>query len=81
MVVSSVISWLTSAAMKLNAITKNCKYKRFYEEHFIPIVMEMHSVPGRDMDHFIMEVPIFSMIDDKRSFILVFLLSIFQAIC
>jgi hypothetical protein len=49
-VASSVISRPTSAAVKLSAITKICKYRRLHEgHHFILMVMEVHSAPGRDM--------------------------------
>jgi len=36
------------------------------------MVMEMHNVPGHDMDRFIMEMPIFSMIDDRKVIYLYF---------
>jgi hypothetical protein len=55
-VASNVISWLTSVTMKLSAITKIHKYKRFHEgHHFIPMAMEVHNAPKHDMDHFIKE--------------------------
>jgi hypothetical protein len=42
--------------MKLSAITKIHKYKRFHEgHHFIPMAMEVHNAPKHDMDHFIKE--------------------------
>jgi hypothetical protein len=55
-VVSNVISWLASVAMKFNAIVKIRKYKKFHHEHhFISMAMEMHGAPECDMDHFIRE--------------------------
>jgi hypothetical protein len=54
--VSSVISQLASAVVKLNTIAKFCKYRRLHERHhFILMTMEVHGTPGRDMDHFIRE--------------------------
>ncbi len=42
--------------MKLNAISKIHKYRRFHEEHhFIQMTMEVHNTPMRNMDHFIMK--------------------------
>jgi hypothetical protein len=42
--------------VKLNAIVKICKLRRFYEgHHFIPMAMEVHGAPECDMDHFINE--------------------------
>jgi hypothetical protein len=56
MVASSVINRPTCAIMKLNAITKICKYRGFHEgHHFILMAMEVHSAPGHDMDCFIKE--------------------------
>ncbi len=52
--VSSVISSLVCAVAKLSAIVKICKYRSFHERHdFIPMAMEVHGAPKRDMDHFI----------------------------
>jgi len=53
---SNVISQLANAAMELNAIVKIHKYKRFHEgHHIIPMAMEVHGAPKRDMDRFIKE--------------------------
>jgi hypothetical protein len=42
--------------MKLSAIVKIRTYRKLHEgHHFIPIAMEVHDAPGRDMDCFIME--------------------------
>jgi hypothetical protein len=54
MMAMSVISRPTSVIVEHNAITKICKYRRFHEgHHFIPMAMEVHDTPGRDMDCFI----------------------------
>ncbi len=56
MVVSSVISRLVSAVVKLNTIAKICKFRGLQEgHHFIPMAMEVHGAPRRDMDLFIKE--------------------------
>ncbi len=53
MVASSVISRPTSVIAKLNAIAKIHKYRRRHEgHHFIPMAMEVHGAPERDMSHF-----------------------------
>jgi hypothetical protein len=40
--------------VELSAIVKICKYRVFLEGHqFIPMAMEVHSAPGRNMDRFI----------------------------
>jgi hypothetical protein len=53
---SNVISQLASATMEPNAIVKIHKYKGFHEgHHFIPMAMEVHGTPGRNMDCFIKE--------------------------
>jgi hypothetical protein len=53
---TSVINRLVSATAKLSTIVKIHKYRRFHEgHHFIPMVMEMHNIPKRDMDCFIKE--------------------------
>jgi len=78
----SVISQLTSVIVKFNAIAKICKYRMFHEgHHFISMAMDVHDAPEHDMDHFIRNVLVFSMIEIGKSFILVFLHSIFQASC
>ncbi len=78
----SVINWLINATMELNAIAKICKDKGFHAgHHFIPMAMEVHNALGRDMDHFIKSVLVFSIIDNWEVIILVFLHSIFQATC
>jgi hypothetical protein len=52
----NVINWLAGAAVKFNVIAKISKYKGFYEgRHFIPMTMEVHNAPRRDMDRFIRE--------------------------
>jgi hypothetical protein len=54
MMAMSVISRPTSVTVKHNAITKICKYKRLHgAHHFIPMAMEVHGTPGRDMHCFI----------------------------
>ncbi len=56
MLVSSVISRLARAIVELSAIAKIHKYKRLCEgHHFIPMAMEVHIAPRRDMDRFIKE--------------------------
>jgi len=53
---TSVTSWPKSVVVKFSTIVKIYKYKRFHEgHHFILMIMEVHSTPGRDMDHFIKE--------------------------
>jgi hypothetical protein len=50
----SVISRPTATAAKLNIILKIHKYKGLHEgHHFIPMAMEVHDTPERDMDCFI----------------------------
>jgi hypothetical protein len=54
--VSNVIIQPTSVATKLSAIVKIYKYRKLHEgHHFIPMAMEMHSTPRRDMNLFIKE--------------------------
>jgi hypothetical protein len=54
--ISNVISQLTTANAKLNAIVKIRKYKGFHEgHHFIPMAMDVHDTPRHNMDHFIRE--------------------------
>ncbi len=56
MVATNVISRPASATAKLSTIIKIRKYKGLHEgHHFIPMAMEMHDAPGRDMDNFIRE--------------------------
>jgi hypothetical protein len=56
MVVTIIISWPADVATKLSAIDKIYKYRKIHEEHhFIPMAMEMHNAPRRDMDCFIKE--------------------------
>ncbi len=46
--------------MELNAIVKICNYKMLHEGHyFIPMAVEVHSAPERDMDCFIRECACF----------------------
>jgi len=55
-VAMSVISRPTGANAKFSADTKIRKYKGLHDgHHFIPMVMEVHSALGCDMDHFIKE--------------------------
>jgi hypothetical protein len=55
-VASSVINRPTNATMKLTAIAKIPKYKRFQEgQLFILVAMEVHGAPNYDMDPFIRE--------------------------
>jgi hypothetical protein len=62
MVASNVISQPTCAVVKLDTIAKICKYKGLHEgHHFIPMAMEVHGTPRRNMDRF---VPIFFTIDN-----------------
>jgi hypothetical protein len=54
--VSNVISRPIGAIVKLNAIVKIRKYKRFHErDHFILMTMEVHGALGHNMDRFIKE--------------------------
>jgi hypothetical protein len=56
MVASSVISWPASVTVKLSTIAKIYKYKGLHEgHHFIPMAMEVHNSPNRNMDRFIRE--------------------------
>ncbi len=56
MVFASVISWLVSVAMELNAIVNIHKYKGFHEgHHFILMAMEVQRTLEHDMDCFIRE--------------------------
>jgi hypothetical protein len=56
MVASNVISRPIGATMKLSAIAKICKYRKFHEgHHFFPMAMEVHNAPSCDMDCFIKE--------------------------
>jgi hypothetical protein len=42
--------------MEFSVIVKIRKYRSLHERHhFIPMVMEVHDTPERDMDHFIKE--------------------------
>jgi hypothetical protein len=57
---SSVINRPIGAIVELNAIAKIRKYKRFHVgHHFIPMAMEVHGTPERDMDCFIRECACF----------------------
>jgi len=68
--------------VELSAIIKIHKYKGLHEgHHFILMAMEMHNTHGWDMDHFIKECACFFHDMIRRSFILVLLHSIFQAMC
>jgi hypothetical protein len=54
--VSSFNSQLVGAIVELSTIVKIRKYKRFHERHhFIPMAMDVHGTPWRNMDHFIRE--------------------------
>jgi hypothetical protein len=54
MMTSSVISRPIGVTMELNIITKIRKYRRLHDgHHFIPMAMEVHNKPKRDMDCFI----------------------------
>jgi hypothetical protein len=54
--IMNVISRATSVVVELNAIVKIRKYRRLHEEHhFIPMAMDVHITPERDMDRFIRE--------------------------
>jgi len=54
--VLSVIIPPVCATVKLNTIAKICNYRGLQEgHHFIPMAMEVHGVPQRDMNHFIRE--------------------------
>jgi hypothetical protein len=47
----NVINQPLGAVVKLSAIAKIRKYKRFHEgHHFIPMAMEVHDGFGHDMD-------------------------------
>jgi hypothetical protein len=53
---SNVINRPTSAVVKLSAIVKIHKYKKFHEgHHFTPMAMKVHGATGCDMDCFIKE--------------------------
>jgi len=54
MVAMSVINRLVGATAELIAIIKICKYRGIHEgHHVIPMAMEVHDTPKRDMDCFI----------------------------
>jgi len=54
--ISSVINQPTSVVEKFNTIIKIHKYRRLHEgQHLIPMTMEVHGAPRRDMDCFIRE--------------------------
>jgi len=56
MMVSSVINQPTNVAAKFSTIAKIHKYNGLQEgHHFIPMAMEVHGTPMRDMDCFIKE--------------------------
>jgi hypothetical protein len=58
--ITSVISWPTSASAKLNAIIKIRKSRRLHEKHHcILMAMGVHDAPRCDMDHFIREYACF----------------------
>jgi hypothetical protein len=62
----NVISQLTNAIAKFNAIAKICKYRGFHEgHHFISMGMNMHGALGCDMDCFIRECA--CLFHDKQS--------------
>jgi hypothetical protein len=72
------MSKLAGVIVKLNTIVKICMYKRFHEgHHYIPMAMEVHDAFGCDMDYFIKECACIFCKTIGRSFILVFLHSIF----
>jgi hypothetical protein len=49
----SVISRPIGAIAKFNPITQIHKYKKPHEGHdFIPMAMEVHGIPRRDMDRY-----------------------------
>ncbi len=53
---SSVINRPTSVITNLSAIVKIHKYRGLHKgHHFIPMAMEVHGAPRRDMDCFIRE--------------------------
>jgi hypothetical protein len=53
---TNVINQLIGIVVEFNTITKIHKYRRFHEgHHFIPMAMEVHGAPERDMDCFIRE--------------------------
>ncbi len=81
-VVTNVINQPLGAVVKISAIVKIRKYRRFNEgHHFIPMAMEVHNASGHDMTCFIRKYIHFSRQMIWRSFILIFLHSIFQAVC
>ncbi len=62
----NVINQPTSAAMKLNAIVKICKYRGLHGgHHFILMATEVHNAPGPNIDCFIRQCVHF--FHDKRS--------------
>ncbi len=56
MVILNVISRPTCVVVKIGAIAKIYKYKRFHEgHHFISMAMEVQDAPGHNMDLVIKE--------------------------
>jgi hypothetical protein len=63
----SVINQLASAVVELSTIANICKYRRLHEGHrFNSMAMEVHGALGHDMDHFIKECVVFSMINNQK---------------
>ncbi len=59
--VTNVINQPLGAVVKVSAIVKICKYRRFDEgHHFIPMAMEVHNAFGHDMTCFIRKYVHFS---------------------
>ncbi len=79
-VVSNVISQPIGATTKLSTIVKICKYKRLHEgHHFIPMALEVHNAPRRDMGRFIKKfVYLFHDRQSKGHFSLSFCIQFFK---
>jgi hypothetical protein len=76
MVALNVINQPTGAIAELSAIAKIHKYKRLHVGHYlIPMAMEVHVAPKRDMDCFIRECAHF--FHDRQSRALSFCIQFF----
>jgi hypothetical protein len=79
---SNFISWTANASVEFNAIVKIHKYKGLHEgHHFMPMAMELYNTLETRYGSFHHGKHVFSMIEIRRSFVLVFFHSIFQATC
>jgi hypothetical protein len=77
-----VVTDPTQKTVSLNVIAKIHKYRTFHEgHHTIPMTMEVHDTPRRDMDCFIKECARLFHIDDQEVIYPCLLHSIFQVAC